>query len=158
MPPHYEPPTWYLDAMDTLTARGPEFRDFVEVVPNLLLGSHPDGHDPFAAGARIVVCLSSRASVETAPPDRMFLHWPVHDGPVPDEHALRQLARFVAKSVGSGLTVLIHCDAGLNRSALLVAQVLVEQGMSPREAVALVRARRKGSLSKTYEAWLLSQG
>ena len=65
----YEPPSWFVNSVRILTARSPEFRDFVEVIPNLFLGSHPDGHDPFAIGARVVVCLSSRASVEAAPSD-----------------------------------------------------------------------------------------
>jgi hypothetical protein len=153
----YEPPSWFVNSVRILTARSPEFRDFVEVIPNLFLGSHPDGHDPFAIGARVVVCLSSRASVEAAPSDGMFLHWPIQDGPLPDEATLRQLARFIADSLGRSLTVFVHCDAGLNRSALLVAQVLVERGMPPADAVRLIRARRRGSLSNTYETWLLSQ-
>jgi protein-tyrosine phosphatase len=157
MDSRYEPPSSFVNTMQILTAKRPEFTDFVEVIPNLFLGSHPEGHDPFAFGAQVVVCLSSNASVEAPPSDGMFLHWPIQDGPLPDEATLRHLARFIADLVGRSLTVFVHCDAGLNRSALLVGRVLVERGMSPADAVRLIRARRKGSLSNTYETWLLSQ-
>jgi protein-tyrosine phosphatase len=38
--------------------------------------------------------------------------------------------------------VLIHCQAGLNRSGLITAMTLVHDGMAPAEAIALLRERR----------------
>lgn len=52
--------------------------------------------------------------------------------------------------------VYVHCQAGMNRSALVVARVLMARGMSGRAAVDLVRERRKGSLSDEYADWLLA--
>jgi protein-tyrosine phosphatase len=44
----------------------------------------------------------------------------------------------------------------MNRSILVVARVLMAQGMTADEAIALVRDRRKGSLSDEYAEWLRS--
>ena len=55
-----------------------------------------------------------------------------------------------------GATVYVHCQAGMNRSALVVARILMVRGMNAREAIDLVRERRRGSLGDEYEAWLLS--
>jgi protein-tyrosine phosphatase len=46
----------------------------------------------------------------------------------------------------------------MNRSALVVARVLMEGGMSAQEAIDHVRDRRKGSLSDEYAEWLLTEG
>jgi protein-tyrosine phosphatase len=45
----------------------------------------------------------------------------------------------------------------MNRSALVVGRVLMAQGMTADEAIALVRDRRKGSLSDEYAEWLRSE-
>ncbi|MEU6242621.1 protein phosphatase [Streptomyces sp. NPDC047024] len=55
---------------------------------------------------------------------------------------VRQLARHAAQPVGDGRRTLIRCNAGLNRSGLLVGQTLVELGHEPAAAIALIRQRR----------------
>jgi hypothetical protein len=132
------------------------FSDFVGVAPGLFFGSHPEGEDPFALGPTVVVCLSTRSSGSGASLDHMYIHWPIKDGPLPEIAALDGLATMLAGWLSLGASVFIHCDAGMNRSALVTTRVLIEQGMVPEDAVALVRERRPGALSEEYAGYLRS--
>jgi hypothetical protein len=132
------------------------FSDFVNVAPGLFFGAHPEGKDPFALGPTVVVCLSTRSSSEEATSGRMYVHWPIKDGPLPEIAALDGLAAMLAGWLSLGVGVFIHCDAGMNRSALVAARVLIEQGIDPKDAVALVRERRPGALSEEYADHLRS--
>jgi protein-tyrosine phosphatase len=134
------------------------FRDYVELAPGLFVGGHPEPEDPFELGATVVVCLTDHSSVRQVPPGKLFVHWPIKDGPVPPEEPLRNLARLVDSCLGSGAVVYLHCRAGMNRSVLVAARVLMERGMSAEEAIAHVRDRRHGSLSDEYADWLRAEG
>lgn len=133
------------------------FSDYTEVEPGLFVGSHPEPEDPFELGANVVVCLASGTSVGAVPRGSMLVHWPIKDGPVPDPEVLRGLAHLIDACLRARSVVYVHCQAGVNRSALVVARTLMERGMSAREAIDLVRERRKGSLSEEYAEWLLSE-
>lgn len=78
------------------------------------------------------------------------------DGEVPDLTVLAHLAYFAWKA---SRRVLIHCQAGLNRSGLLAAQVLMLDGYSPANAIALLREKRCDLVlcNETFERWLLDQ-
>lgn len=136
---------------------GLAFTDFAEVAPGLYLGSHPEPEDPFELGANVVVCLASGTSVKSVPRGAVLVHWPIKDGPVPQTAVLRSLARFVDTCLHDGAVVYIHCQAGMNRSVLVAARVLMERGMTAEEAIALVRDRRNGSLSDEYADWLRAE-
>ena len=92
----------------------------------------------------------------------MYLAWSFDDDPkqLPDTDALRKLAKMLAERVRAEQTVVVYCAGGLNRSALLVGQALIELGHSPGEAVDLVRAARgRWALSNAlFESFLLDQG
>lgn len=51
------------------------------------------------------------------------------------------LAQTIKRFMANGRT-LVHCQAGLNRSGLLVALTLMLHGMPAREAIALLREKR----------------
>lgn len=61
-----------------------------------------------------------------------------HDG-IPE--SIDEIATHAASLVATAPT-LIHCQAGLNRSGLIAALVLKQQGYSGGEAVSLLRAKR----------------
>ena len=132
------------------------FSDFNEVVPGLYIGSHPEPEDPFDFGATVVVSLTSGTSARSVPRHGVLIHWPIKDGPIPPPEILDAVAAFVDTCVRFGSAVYVHCQAGMNRSALVVARTLMRQGMSGQEAVDLVRERRKGALGDEYAEWLLS--
>jgi protein-tyrosine phosphatase len=121
------------------------------------VGSHPEPEDPFELGVNVVVCLASGPSVDAVPQGSMLVHWPIKDGPVPEVDELRGLARLIASCLTARAIVYVHCQAGMNRSALVVARTLIERGVTAREAIDRVRERRKGSLSDEYAEWLLSE-
>jgi protein-tyrosine phosphatase len=133
------------------------FNDFAELVPGLFVGSHPEPEDPFELGADVVVCLASGTSVKLVPRGTVLVHWPIKDGPVPPPAVLRSLARFVDTSLREEAAVYVHCQAGMNRSVLVAARVLMERGMTAEQAIELVRNRRSGSLSDEYADWLRAE-
>lgn len=51
---------------------------------------------------------------------------------------------------------LVHCQAGLNRSSLVAARALMLDGMTSRDAIALLRAKRSPAClcNKAFEAYL----
>ncbi len=57
-----------------------------------------------------------------------------------------------------GEKVLIHCQAGLNRSGLVAGQVLIRDGHAPADAIALLRAKRSPVVlcNEQFEAALLA--
>lgn len=72
-----------------------------------------------------------------------FLSLPITDHGIPTR--LKKVEATVAKMshhLGKGRGVGAHCFAGLGRSPLLVAAVLIEHGRTNEEAVALVSAAR----------------
>jgi protein-tyrosine phosphatase len=73
--------------------------------------------------------------------------FPVADMGVPaDAAAWRALVHDVHVDVASGRHVTIHCRAGLGRSGLLAACLLVHLGLAPDAAIAHVRAHRPGAI------------
>lgn len=52
------------------------------------------------------------------------------------------LADIVVGRLNRGQQVLIHCQAGLNRSGLVTATTLVKLGIKPDDAIDLLRAKR----------------
>jgi protein-tyrosine phosphatase len=68
---------------------------------------------------------------------------------VPDEAltadqlaAVQRTALATAAAVRDGRKVLVRCHSGYNRSGLVVAQVLVDRGLTPAQAVELIRRQR----------------
>jgi protein-tyrosine phosphatase len=51
---------------------------------------------------------------------------------------------------------LVHCQAGLNRSGVVVAYALMLNGMSAAEAIARIRERRSPAVlcNPQFERWL----
>jgi hypothetical protein len=56
----------------------------------------------------------------------------------------------------AGRKVLIHCQAGLNRSGFVAAQVLMRDGYSADDAIALLREKRSPAVlcNRHFERWL----
>lgn len=54
---------------------------------------------------------------------------------------------------------LVHCQAGLNRSGLVLANALILEGRTPAEAIALLRRQRSPAVlcNPHFERWLLGR-
>ena len=84
------------------------------------------------------------------------VHWPIEDGALPDPATVRSLAHFVRMLRGDGRRVLVHCQAGLNRSGLVTARVLIAEGWEAEAAIGHVRAARGDAAlgNPEFVAWL----
>jgi protein-tyrosine phosphatase len=62
---------------------------------------------------------------------------------------------FVRQFIGRGEKVLIHCQHGIGRSALLALCVLVDQGLEPLQALRLAKDKRPvvSPSQSQYEGW-----
>ena len=84
-----------------------------------------------------------------------FLHLPTPDLEPASVEMLDRGVEFVRKHAAAGKRVLIHCQHGIGRSALLALCVLVDEGWEPLRALAHakdVRAVVSPSRSQ-YEGW-----
>ncbi len=83
-----------------------------------------------------------------------WLWLPVPDGGVPDDGFEQNWATAGTELRGrlvAGERVLVHCRAGLGRTGLIASRLLVELGMSPRQALAAVRRERPGTVETTLQ-------
>jgi protein-tyrosine phosphatase len=120
-----------------------------EVASGLFISGHPDrAHDFLKEGVHAVIDLegdidSSLPETEEQAKKTLYLYWPIEDGPMPDPGTVRAIAAFVARAMDDGNKVLVHCRSGHNRSGLICARTLIERGMGARDAIELVREKRK---------------
>ncbi|MYZ46696.1 protein-tyrosine phosphatase family protein [Propylenella binzhouense] len=84
-----------------------------------------------------------------------FLHLPTCDLRAVSQPMLDLGVAFASERLGAGGRVLLHCEHGIGRSALLALCVLVERGMSPLGALRLAKERRPvlSPSPEQYEAW-----
>jgi protein-tyrosine phosphatase len=92
-----------------------------------------------------------------------FLHLPTPDLQPASAEMLERGVEFVAEHVGRGERVLIHCQHGIGRSALLALCVLVDEGWAPLDALNHAKDTRavvSPSLSQYqgWAEWLRSRG
>ena len=78
-----------------------------------------------------------------------WFHLPIVDGQAPDDEFKNkwiQAGRQIRAILNGGNNVVIHCRGGLGRAGTLAAQVLIEYGSTPDEAILRVRRSRKGAI------------
>jgi protein-tyrosine phosphatase len=90
-----------------------------------------------------------------------WLHLPIQDMQIPDEQFESSWAKIAPQlhhQLNNGESIVIHCRGGLGRTGLLAARILVETGIAPVQAVAIVRQARERSI-ETYsqEHYILTQ-
>lgn len=77
---------------------------------------------------------------------------------IPDARVLHALADYVnaCRAIGP---VLVHCQAGLNRSGLVTALALMKAGRSSKDAIELMRAQRSDAVlcNPSFHMWLRKQ-
>jgi protein-tyrosine phosphatase len=76
-----------------------------------------------------------------------------------DVTELRELVDAAHRDWKAGKRVLIRCQAGWNRSGLVMALTLIKDGLEPQEAIDLIRDRRvpEALSNRIFEHWLLNE-
>jgi protein-tyrosine phosphatase len=86
-----------------------------------------------------------------------FVSFPIPDRGVPAVVApVSDLVGHLEELLSAGQFVVVHCRAGIGRSSLLAAAVLVREGLSPAEAWERISAARGLTVPDTevQQAWL----
>jgi protein-tyrosine phosphatase len=77
-----------------------------------------------------------------------------------DLDRLRQAVEFGYDRWKQGDRVLVRCQAGLNRSGLVTALMMIKDGLTPIEAINCIRESRgpDALFNENFHAWLLKEG
>ncbi|WP_404952967.1 protein phosphatase [Streptomyces sp. 147326] len=129
---------------------GPPPTPWDEIAPGLWMGGHywtdPAGelHPVVVADEfDLVISLFARTGHGPGPrAEHVVAEMPDAGLTAAQLRTVQRLARTAGLALDSGLTALVRCHSGYNRSGLVVAQCLVDRGLAPAEAIALVRRRR----------------
>ena len=83
-------------------------------------------------------------------------HFPITDKRRPhDTRAFDELIARLVDRINDGMRVVVHCNGGKGRSALVAAAVLISLKVPYAKAVAGVRTARSGSLRNPLQLWFL---
>jgi protein-tyrosine phosphatase len=77
-----------------------------------------------------------------------------------DLDRLRQAVDFGYDRWKQGDRVLVRCQAGLNRSGLVLALILIKDGLTPAQAITRIRDNRgeDALFNRDFHNWLLTEG
>lgn len=86
---------------------------------------------------------------------KMFwYHNPILDMETPDsnfESRWSEIGPLFRSFITSGKSIFIHCRGGLGRSGMIAARLLVELGISPSDAIRIVREARPGAIETSAQ-------
>eukprot|EP00755_Sulcionema_specki_P034978 Sspe_Gene.104004::Locus_79880_Transcript_2_2_Confidence_0.500_Length_1044::g.104004::m.104004/K14165/K14165; atypical dual specificity phosphatase len=146
--PAAQPPQTTLTRLLSQPVEGIQNKEPTEILPGLYLGGWTSGTDPDTLLRCNITHVVNAAAGEAGRVERdgvTVLLLPAEDSPeypLLDRH-LEDVIAFIRTGLGGGGRVLVHCMAGVSRSATLVAAyVMREYGVSWREADYLLSRRR----------------
>ncbi len=143
---------------------------FTEISPNLFMGGTEDSdviHYPqLNKAARVDLPFDSIITMYAwaRPADWRVqeFRYGIPDARIEDIdlRRLKQAVEFGYNQWLSGDRVLVRCQAGLNRSGLVTALILMSTGLDAETAIDLIRTNRgeHALCNSEYEAWLKSNG
>jgi predicted protein tyrosine phosphatase len=122
----------------------PHVRCFLnyELIPRLHILASPEpaaAHDPGSLYVDRLLVVAREVTISAT-------HVPLDDDGIhaPDPEAVRTAVDLVKDWLDDGYTVGVACLAGMNRSALVGACVMIERGYSPQDALDLTTRARPG--------------
>lgn len=138
------------------------------ILPGLFQGGTED-HDVVWEGAAqrlrgsypFDVVVTLYADANPVPWGVEELRFGFYDAALEPRDAVRvvELARMAHARWAEGQQVLVRCQAGINRSGLVTALILMMSGMDAASAIALIRERRSPYVLSNahFERWLLGE-
>lgn len=171
MNPEFQKPT-VSDSLDKLTGSlfdfAPSRELWSEVVPGLFVGGTSDtatmnlrGYDTELKRGLFdtVVTLYAAANPVDWYVKELRFGFYDDDKVDVDRDDLRQLVRVAHEDLLRQKRVLVRCQAGLNRSGLVAALILIRHGFSAVEAIELIRTKRGANalFNSAFRDWLRSQ-
>lgn len=120
-------------------------RSGVEIVVSLL---ERDEIDDLGLAAEAAVCAQNGI---------IFRAFPIPDRGVSDA---RDAMRFAAAIAADAKAVAIHCRAGIGRSSIMAAAVLINRGVTPEAALSAIQKARRVPVPDTdaQREWVLTLG
>ena len=108
--------------------------------------------EEYEVGLREEASLSKKNGIE-------FVSFPIEDRGLPT--SLTDFSKFISvlnTDIANGISTAVHCRAGIGRAGIVVASVLVCNGMRVEAAFELVSEKRGGSVPDTEEQkkWVLT--
>lgn len=130
--------------------------DFTQLTPTLWMGGIQLPAMP--AGFDAIVSCKEIEDFELLPTVKAFLWVPMIDGPIiPEAATIRAALSFVSVNTCAGRKTLVHCAEGHNRSGLVIASYLINEGWAQQHAIDFIRENRPGALSnQAFVDYLLS--
>lgn len=132
-----------------------------QIDDRLWISSTPDFSMIRESGATCILSCVRKGPTDAArlaiPRYRQIL---IPDGKIVREDLFRQAVRCVEEWIYLNQIVLVHCNAGRNRSCTVAALFLMRnKDMKGSEAIAFVRERRPNAIgNKYFEEWLMRGG
>jgi len=143
---------------------------FSEILPNLFMGG-TDDEDVIHIPARIYnrrnelpfdAIVTMYESARPAFGGVQEFRYGIPDASIVeiDLGRLRDAVEFAHARWKAGDRVLIRCQAGLNRSGLVTALLLIKEGHAPQEAIDLIRTKRDRDAlcNMDFADWLADEG
>lgn len=141
-------------------------RNFSFVIPDVLAGcAHPQNsadlsealQDLLDSQIATIVSLDEYGlpAQELRRVGLRHLHIPIQDFAPPTFAQADEFVAFVRNERAAGRAVVAHCMAGIGRTGTMIACYLVAEGLSPTEAITIVREKRPGSVeTREQEAFI----
>lgn len=129
------------------------------IIDNLYVGGCKKGVELGDFFGRIVSLYKwERYAYDTE--NSQLYEYTMYDSPgAVDVETVELAASKALEALDAGQNVLIHCQAGINRSNLVAATVLKKLGYSAEDAIALLREKRSHLVlaNKSFEEFLLKE-
>ncbi|KAK7493217.1 hypothetical protein BaRGS_00015554 [Batillaria attramentaria] len=120
-----------------------------EILPGLIMGSQDVAHNmELLDKFKVTHILNVASHVENIYPEKFtYLSMDLRDLPdFPISKAFPEAIEFIDKAIKSGGCVLVHCNAGISRSATIVLAYLMKaKGLSLNDAFTYLRSKRPSS-------------
>ncbi len=127
-----------------------EFIGFNRLGINLIV-SLIEKHEEIELGLTREAELCSQNNIE-------FVSFPIPDRGIPNYKQAMNLADSLATKINNSAHVAIHCRAGIGRTGIIAAAVLIKLGVSPQEALHQISVTRGVQIPDTVEQekWVLA--